>query len=59
MRDEEAIADVKEAILFLARKLGTEEDGHDYVMSLAIAGAELVELEKQSACQDGVQSNDK
>lgn len=47
-KDEQAIAEKKEEILALARKMGTEEDGYDYVNSIAIAGAELVELEKES-----------
>jgi hypothetical protein len=47
MRDEKAIVEKKEEILELVRKMGTEEDGHDYVQSVAMAGAELVELEKQ------------
>jgi hypothetical protein len=43
----ERIAAKKEKILELARKMGTEEDGHDYIDDVAIAGAELVDLEKE------------
>jgi hypothetical protein len=46
VRDEEAITKKKEEILELARKMGTEEDGHDYITDIAIAGGELVDLEK-------------
>ncbi len=48
MRDEKAIAEKKEEILELVRKMGTSEDGHDYIQSVAIAGAELVDLETQN-----------
>lgn len=41
------IEEKKEEILALARKMGTSEDGHDYVQDIAIAGAELVELENK------------
>ena len=47
MRDEKAIAEKKEEILKLVRKMGTEEDGHDYVQDVAIAGSELVDLGKE------------
>jgi hypothetical protein len=44
---EYQIAKKKEEILELARKLGTSEDGWDYVHDCAAAGAELVDLEKK------------
>lgn len=40
------IAEKKEEILEIARRMGTEEDAHDYITDMCVAGAELVELEE-------------
>jgi hypothetical protein len=46
-RDEQAITAKKEEILEMVRKMATSEDGYDYVNDIAVAGAELVTLEKE------------
>lgn len=51
MRDEAAITKKKEEILEMVRKMGTTEDGYDYVNDVAVMGAELVELEAKSDSQ--------
>ena len=47
MRDEKAIEKKKEDILDMVRRMSQSEDGWDYMQDIAIAGSELVELEKQ------------
>ncbi len=48
MRDEKAIAAKKEEILELVREAGTGSEGWDLLHDIAIAGAELVGLEKHA-----------